>query len=143
MKATNAQPIFVNNGHQISHPISLDAVFRSVSMDREETLEDAILLTPESGVELNTPTSPNTMYQPHVYQEDIVTDNQTIRDYPGDQSQKSLDHTTVFIGGMEMFGPNAWDEARVRAVFGKFGEIEGVKFIRPGKIKTYFGRYKL
>lgn len=42
-----------------------------------------------------------------------------------------VDPTTIFVGGLEMFGPNAWDECKVRALFSKYGGIETVKVIRP------------
>lgn len=42
-----------------------------------------------------------------------------------------VDPTTIFVGGLEMFGPNAWDEGKVRALFSKYGGIEAVKVIRP------------
>ncbi|KAJ6621088.1 hypothetical protein B0H10DRAFT_2215358 [Mycena sp. CBHHK59/15] len=44
---------------------------------------------------------------------------------------KDLDPTTLFVGGLEMFGPGAWDEDRVSALFGRFGGLESVKVVRP------------
>jgi hypothetical protein len=45
-----------------------------------------------------------------------------------------VDPTTIFVGGLEMFGPNAWDEGKVRALFSKYGGIEAVKVIRPSAV---------
>lgn len=44
---------------------------------------------------------------------------------------KSVDPTTLFVGGLEMFGPNAWDESKVRQCFEKYGPLDSVKFFRP------------
>lgn len=45
-----------------------------------------------------------------------------------------VDPTTIFVGGLEMFGPNAWDEGKVRTLFSKYGGIEAVKVIRPSML---------
>ncbi len=47
--------------------------------------------------------------------------------------QKKIDPTTLFVGGLETSGPSAWDEAKVRQLFAKFGGLESVKFVRPGR----------
>ncbi|KAJ7492410.1 hypothetical protein FB451DRAFT_531569 [Mycena latifolia] len=47
------------------------------------------------------------------------------------EAPKDLDPTTLFVGGLEMFGPGAWDEDRVSAFFGRFGGLESVKVVRP------------
>ncbi|KAF8632990.1 hypothetical protein AX15_001587 [Amanita polypyramis BW_CC] len=44
---------------------------------------------------------------------------------------KPVDPTTLFVGGLEMFGPDAWDEDKVRKCFEKYGALENVKFVRP------------
>lgn len=44
---------------------------------------------------------------------------------------KDLDPTTLFVGGLEMYGSGAWDEDRVSAFFGRFGGLESVKVVRP------------
>ena len=49
---------------------------------------------------------------------------------------KPVDPTTLFVGGLEMFGPSAWDEGKVRKCFEKYGTLENVKFVRPCKSKT-------
>jgi hypothetical protein len=45
---------------------------------------------------------------------------------------KDLDPTTIFVGGLEMYGPNAWDEKKVHSHFARFGGVENVKVVRPG-----------
>ena len=47
--------------------------------------------------------------------------------------QKEIDPTTLFVGGLEASGPGAWDEAKVRQLFARFGGLESVKFVRPGR----------
>jgi hypothetical protein len=44
-----------------------------------------------------------------------------------------VDPTTIFVGGLEMYGPTAWDEAKVHAFFSKFGGVENVKVVRPSE----------
>ncbi|KAH7930380.1 hypothetical protein BV22DRAFT_1028340 [Leucogyrophana mollusca] len=53
--------------------------------------------------------------------------------YPneGKSGGNALDPTTIFVGGLEKDGPNAWDEDRVRSLFSKYGGVENVKVIRP------------
>ncbi|KAI0034167.1 hypothetical protein K488DRAFT_84256 [Vararia minispora EC-137] len=136
----------VQPGPPMSYP--LDAAFRALSMTHGETLDDPALLTPETNVELITPVSPHVaVYQPQVVHDgdgDMVEESIQTELAKQGQGQKHLDHTTIFIGGMEMYGPNAWDEARVRAVFEQFGYIEGIKFIRPNHKKSAFAfvRYR-
>ncbi|KAG9314018.1 hypothetical protein JVU11DRAFT_4796 [Chiua virens] len=38
-----------------------------------------------------------------------------------------VDPTTIFVGGLEMFGPNAWDEGKVRALFSNMGGLRQLK----------------
>ncbi|KAF8167683.1 hypothetical protein B0H34DRAFT_792378 [Crassisporium funariophilum] len=44
---------------------------------------------------------------------------------------RELDPTTLFVGGLEMFGPGAWDEEKVKTFFARFGGLESVKVVRP------------
>ena len=43
------------------------------------------------------------------------------------------DPTTVFVGGLEMRGPKAWDERKLRVLFSKYGGIKSVKVVRPSQ----------
>ncbi|KAF8640511.1 hypothetical protein AX17_000173 [Amanita inopinata Kibby_2008] len=45
--------------------------------------------------------------------------------------EKTIDPTTLFVSGLELFGPTAWDEEKVRKCFGRYGYLENVKFVRP------------
>ncbi|KAJ6504401.1 hypothetical protein DFH09DRAFT_292099 [Mycena vulgaris] len=58
------------------------------------------------------------------------------------EAAKELDPTTLFVGGLEMFGPAAWDEDRVSAFFGRFGGLESVKVVRPLSGRSAFAFVK-
>lgn len=51
-----------------------------------------------------------------------------------DKTVRDLDPTTIFVGGLEMDGPYAWDENKVMGVFGKYGEVVDVKVVKPGTL---------
>ena len=52
------------------------------------------------------------------------------------QGVRELDRSTLFVGGLETFGPSAWDEEKVTKFFARFGGLESVKVVRPGE--AYF-----
>lgn len=54
----------------------------------------------------------------------------------GSRLEKEIDPTTLFVGGLEMFGPGAWNEEKVKAFFSRFGGLECVKVVRPSKSLT-------
>lgn len=56
--------------------------------------------------------------------------------------ERVLDPTTLFVGGLEMFGPGAWDEEKVSNYFQKFGGLESVKLVRPGEISRLSNIYR-
>ncbi|KAJ7446435.1 hypothetical protein B0H11DRAFT_2336849 [Mycena galericulata] len=58
------------------------------------------------------------------------------------EDTKDLDPTTLFVGGLEMYGPGAWDEDRVSAFFGRFGGLESVKVVRPINGRSAFAFVK-
>lgn len=51
----------------------------------------------------------------------------------GNRQERDIDPTTLFVGGLEMFGPGAWNEEKVKAFFSRFGGLEYVKVVRPSK----------
>ena len=59
------------------------------------------------------------------------------------RSDRELDPTTLFVGGLEMFGPGAWNEEKVKNFFARFGGLESVKVVRPCKSFGPFGGYHL
>jgi hypothetical protein len=50
-----------------------------------------------------------------------------------DRNDRELDPTTLFVGGLETSGPGAWDETKVQNFFARFGGLENVKVVRPGR----------
>ena len=54
------------------------------------------------------------------------------------RSERDLDPTTLFVGGLETLGPSAWDEEKVAKFFGRFGGLESVKVVRPRKLRLRF-----
>lgn len=47
-------------------------------------------------------------------------------------TDKIIDSMSLFVGGLEMMGPDAWDENKVAQVFGRYHGLQSVKLIRPG-----------
>ncbi|KAL5519269.1 hypothetical protein ACEPAH_952 [Sanghuangporus vaninii] len=47
--------------------------------------------------------------------------------------QMTVDPKTVFVGGLEAYGPRPWDESRLREIFGKYGQVHEVHIVCPGK----------
>ena len=50
------------------------------------------------------------------------------------ESERHVDPTTLFVGGLDISGPGAWDEEKVRTLFSRYGGLESVKFVRPSKL---------
>lgn len=49
------------------------------------------------------------------------------------EREREVDPKTVFVGGLEPFGPIAWDENRLRAIFQRYGEVQEVRIINTCK----------
>ena len=60
------------------------------------------------------------------------------RDQDLTRSERDLDPTTLFVGGLETLGPSAWDEEKVAKFFSRFGGLESVKVVRPRKFYLRF-----
>lgn len=48
----------------------------------------------------------------------------------------NVDPRTVFVGGLESYGPRSWDESRLREIFGKYGEVREVHIVCPSKWRS-------
>ncbi|KAG1757119.1 hypothetical protein EDB19DRAFT_1900668 [Suillus lakei] len=133
----------------ISDVASSTAHFNTTPVHQEESydLEVGIPLTPEFGTSPITPKTPGS----------LVPRTPTTGSYLGDfqsgslpdfatksvlqwdaKRENPLDPTTIFVGGLEMYGPNAWDEERVRNLFSRYGGVENVKVIRPVNKRSAF-----
>ncbi|CAK5280300.1 unnamed protein product [Mycena citricolor] len=55
---------------------------------------------------------------------------------------KEIDPTTLFIGGLEMHGPDSWDERKVQSYFGRFPGLVDVKLVRPANARAAFAFIK-
>ncbi|TFK77320.1 hypothetical protein BDN72DRAFT_38095 [Pluteus cervinus] len=53
-------------------------------------------------------------------------------------ARKEVDPTTLFVGGLEMFGPHSWDERRITNLFSKYGGLEHVKVVHPANSRSGF-----
>lgn len=76
-----------------------------------------------------TPTSANTDIQRLSFKEYEGKEYSYYND--SRQAERELDPTTLFVGGLETFGPGAWDEEKVANFFSRFGGLESVKLVRP------------
>lgn len=54
-----------------------------------------------------------------------------------DNFGRELDLSTIFVGGLEMMGPQAWDETKVRRLFERYGRIEDIKYSRPSESRPF------
>jgi len=82
-----------------------------------------------------TPTSDNAQNDNAQNHRSAIGKGQDVKEsiYPSrnPRSDRDIDPTTLFVGGLEMFGPGAWDEEKVRLFFARFGGLESVKVVRP------------
>jgi hypothetical protein len=113
-----------------------------ISVD-EEGQELDIPPTPEFGMSPNTPKTTGSMMFPHTPSTSTFDIRSAI---PKDAAKfvpsyfreeargdSEVDPTSIFVGGLEMNGPHAWDEERVRRFFSKFGGVEDVKVVFPSE----------
>ena len=49
-------------------------------------------------------------------------------------SDKSrVDPTAIFVGGLDIYSDDVWDESHLNAIFAKYGRIEHIQLVRPRK----------
>jgi len=113
----------------------------------EEGQELDIPPTPDFGMSPNTPKTTGSMMFPHTpsaynfgvpspSHKDMGT--KVLQSYLRDEvrGESVIDPTSIFVGGLEMHGPHAWDEERVKVFFAKFGVVEDVKVVFPSEISN-------
>lgn len=44
-----------------------------------------------------------------------------------------VDPTAIFVGGLDVYSDDVWDESHLNAIFAKYGRIENIQIVRPGK----------
>ena len=151
-----AGPSFTSSPY-LDHHISSSDGGCHTSQDGQE-IDVGIPRTPDFGTAPITPRTPGSLMLRTPTTSSYMGDFQSMsfRDYDsqGSLSQLSqlsqekrdnhvVDPTTIFVGGLEMFGPNAWDEGKVRSLFSKYGGIEEVKVIRPSMSYFHFHSFSL
>ncbi|PCH34009.1 hypothetical protein WOLCODRAFT_160525 [Wolfiporia cocos MD-104 SS10] len=52
--------------------------------------------------------------------------------------EKEFDPNTIFVGGLDMYTSDTWDEGQLRAIFERYGQIENIQFVRPMNKKSAF-----
>ncbi|KAG2022988.1 hypothetical protein CC2G_000695 [Coprinopsis cinerea AmutBmut pab1-1] len=57
-------------------------------------------------------------------------------------TQRTIDPTSIFVGGLDVLGVNPWTEEGVKEYFSRYGGLESVKFVRPFEATTAFAFIK-
>ncbi|KAG1774068.1 hypothetical protein EV702DRAFT_558139 [Suillus placidus] len=133
----------------ISDVESSTAHFNTTPVHQEESydVELGIPPTPEFGTSPMTPKTPGSLIPRTPTTGSYLSDFQSgsLPEFVtknglqwNAKREGPLDPTTIFVGGLEMYGPNAWDEERVRNFFSRYGGVETVKVIRPVNKRSAF-----
>ncbi|KAG1813254.1 uncharacterized protein BJ212DRAFT_422216 [Suillus subaureus] len=130
----------------ISDVASSTGHFNTTPVHQEESydIELGIPPTPEFGTSPMTPKTPGSLIPRTPTTGSYLSDFQSgslpefVTKNGLQWDAKRSDPTTIFVGGLEMYGPNAWDEERVRNLFSKYGGVENVKVIRPVNKRSAF-----
>ncbi|KAG2156676.1 uncharacterized protein EDB93DRAFT_926724 [Suillus bovinus] len=131
----------------VTHLPSMSGISDVISQGESYDIELGIPPTPEFGTSPMTPKTPGSLI-PHTpttgnylsdFQSGSLPEFVTKNGLQWDAKREGpLDPTTIFVGGLEMYGPNAWDEERVRNLFSRYGGVENVKVIRPVNKRSAF-----
>ena len=115
----------------VSSAISKDDS-QSISSTGESTGESSSYVTPVTPTSALPPSfhCPNFTCAGHDKCFHKCSNDQFIGDNTYHREQ-DVDPKTVFVGGLDAFGPDAWGVDRLRAVFEKYGVVEDVKLICP------------
>jgi hypothetical protein len=125
---------------------------QTTSVDDGQEIETDLAPTPEYGASPITPRTPGSLMLRTPTTGSCMGDFQSMsfKDYDSQDSLLRLprekrddtvvDPTTIFVGGLDMFGPTAWDEDKVRALFSRYGGVETVKVVRPSRIFSLLAR---
>ncbi|KAF8221675.1 hypothetical protein L208DRAFT_659669 [Tricholoma matsutake] len=107
--------------------------------------------TPGLGMSPITPKTPGSLFPITPTEDTSGLHTSAFKEYDGkehephgdsDRNERELDPTTLFVGGLETFGPGAWDEAKVERFFARFGGLESVKVVRPANSHAAFAFVK-
>ncbi|KAF9015599.1 hypothetical protein BDQ17DRAFT_1418651 [Cyathus striatus] len=77
--------------------------------------------------------SPRRVSSISIDREPSVTDSSGLENSlsPVPTADPEVDPTTLFVGGLEMYGPGAWDENRLRHIFSKYKGLVNVQLVKP------------
>lgn len=125
---------------------TLNDFSEEVAGSKEHGQELEMPLTPGLGRSPITPKTPGSVFPPTPTSGG--SHRLSFREFEGkeeyygglDRNERDLDPTTLFVGGLETFGPGAWDEEKVSKFFARFGGLESVKIVRPRKLH-FFSEY--
>ncbi|KZT74988.1 hypothetical protein DAEQUDRAFT_807262 [Daedalea quercina L-15889] len=53
-----------------------------------------------------------------------------------------VDPTAIFVGGLDVYSDDVWDESHLGAIFAQYGQIEGIQVVRPASKKSAFAFIK-
>ncbi|KAF7307104.1 RNA binding protein [Mycena indigotica] len=112
--------------------------------ENENTQEGDEPETPGLGMSPVTPKTNDSQQFPTTPATSVSEDDTTGKDasyFPGGEP-KGIDPTSLFVGGLEMYGPDAWDEHRVTALFEKYGGLQSVRVVKPTNAKAAFAFVK-
>ncbi|KAF7307112.1 RNA binding protein [Mycena indigotica] len=125
-----------NAHHELSATASVE--------ENENTQEGDEPETPGLGMSPVTPKTNDSQQFPTTPATSVSEDDTTGKDasyFPGGEP-KGIDPTSLFVGGLEMYGPDAWDEHRVTALFEKYGGLQSVRVVKPTNAKAAFAFVK-
>ncbi|KAJ4485892.1 hypothetical protein J3R30DRAFT_3697315 [Lentinula aciculospora] len=138
------------------HPLRPDSGYRSMSISTsiaDASQELDLQSTPALARSPVTPKTPGSLFpptptsfhgeRPTLFSKE-VDDKLSYGTEGKSGSERILDPSTLFVGGLEIRGSGAWDESKVNRLFEKYGPIEDVKVICPnsGKAAFAFVRFK-
>ncbi|KAL1748988.1 hypothetical protein HDZ31DRAFT_79329 [Schizophyllum fasciatum] len=117
----------------------VEAAHREELDEHEQVLEMSSPRMPGLGMSPITPKTPGTQFP--------ITPTSSTMGMDGlpfgyDGKEREIDPTTLFVGGLEMHGPSAWDEERVGNLFAKYGGLQSVKVVRPANSRAAFAFVK-
>ncbi|KAJ7596658.1 hypothetical protein C8J56DRAFT_292852 [Mycena floridula] len=103
--------------------------------------------TPGFGMSPLTPKTSSSMFPPTPTTGDVdlhfsTSDNEKLSFMEDLRGERELDPTTLFVGGLEMYGDAAWDEEKISGLFQKFGGLENVRLVRPTSGNSAFAFIK-
>jgi len=105
--------------------------------DPSSSHEGSLSHTPTSARSPVTPWTPGSVFPPTPTLTSEFPSRSDLSAYEADHAEKIIDPTSIFVGGLDMQGPNVWDERNIHQLFGKYGSIQSIKLVRPRKCQFF------